>query len=112
MDDLDDMQPSPPSANPEPPSDTASNHPHPQPFCTEFPAAGKIYGRAESFVDRLRNDKYASFRLQNPYYPFADKDEWELGSFLLGSGMSMQKVDEFLRLKLVFIFWTSPCSAC
>jgi hypothetical protein len=55
--------------------------------------------------DRFNDDKYAPYRTQNPYYPFADQEEWELGSFLLGSGMSMQKVDEFLRLKLVLYFF-------
>jgi len=108
MDDMDNMPPSPPSTNPEPPQPTTPDYSHLQPFCTEFPAAGKIHGLAESFVDRLQNDKYASFRVQNPYYPFADKDEWELGSFLLSSGMSMQKVDEFLKLKLVLIYFGCP----
>ena len=69
-----------------------------------FPAASKTYGRGKSFVDCLNNDKFAPYRVQNPHYPFADQEEWELGSFLLRSGMSLQKVDEFLRLKLVLEF--------
>jgi hypothetical protein len=67
-----------------------------------------IYGRAKSFMDRFNDDKHALRRVQNPYYPFADQEEWELGSFLLRSGMSMQKMDEFLRLKLVFNFLAYP----
>lgn len=73
-----------------------------QPPREEFSAAGETYGHTKSFLDRFRDDKYAPHRVQNPHYPFADQEEWELGSFLLESGMSMQKVDEFLKLKLVF----------
>ena len=109
---MDDRLPSPPATDSEPSGCTNLNHPHPQPFRTEFPTAGKIYGCTKSFIDRFHDDKYASYRAQNPYYPFADQEEWELGSFLLSSGMSMQKVDEFLRLKLVFYFQVPFYSAC
>lgn len=95
---MDDTAMSPSLVDSEPGSNTA---PVPQPLCIKFPTASKIYGRAKSFTDHLNDDKYASYRVQNPYYPFADQEEWELGSFILRSGMSMQKVDEFLRLKLV-----------
>ena len=76
----------------------------PQLHCMGFPAASKTYGRGKSFVDCLNNDKFTPYQVQNPHYPFADQEEWELGLFLLCSGMSMQKVDEFLRLKLVLEF--------
>ena len=66
-----------------------------------FPGAGKTYGRAPTFLDRFNKDKYAPFRTINMYYPFSSEDEWELASFLLLSSLSMQKVDEFLKLKLV-----------
>lgn len=89
----------PPTGDPEPtPTSTRAN---PRSLRTDFPNASMIYGRAKSFIDRFNDDKYALRRVDNPYYPFADQEEWELGSFLLRSGMSMQKVDEFLRLKLV-----------
>lgn len=78
-----------------------NSDPDHQPLRVEFSTAGKIYGHGKSFVDYLNDDKYAPYRVRNPYYLFADQEEWELGSFLLRSGMSMQKVDEFLRLKLV-----------
>ena len=69
-----------------------------------YPNASHVHGRAKSFMDRFNDDKHASYRVQNPYYPFANQEEWELAPFLLHSGMSMQKQDEFLRLKLVFGF--------
>lgn len=105
-DDIADIPPSPSIANFESTENALPNHPHP--FQTEFPTAGKIYGRTKSFIDRFNDDKYASYRAQNTYYPFADEEEWGLGSFLLRSGMSMQKVDEFLGLKLVLCFSVSP----
>ena len=95
---MDDVLLSPSPINPEPTVDMALDH---QPLCVEFATASKIYGCAKSFIDCLNKDKYAPYQVENPYYPFADQEEWELGSFLLRLGMSMQKVDEFLRLKLV-----------
>jgi hypothetical protein len=102
MDATDGSPPSFPTADPEPAGHMARDHSHSQPFQDQFPTAGDIFGRASSFIDRFNDDAYASHRVHNSYYPFADQDEWELGSFLLGSGMSMHKVDEFLKLKLVF----------
>ena len=99
---MDDQPPSPPAGDTEPTPDPIHGHPHQ--FQTKFPNASKVYGPAKSFIDRFNDDKHASHRVQNPYYPFADQEGWELGSFLLDSGMSMQKMDEFLRLKLVRIF--------
>ena len=101
MDTANDISPPPSLVNPEPTGNVALG---PQLLRVDFPHAGKIYGRTKSFIDRLNDNQYASHRVQNPYYPFADQEEWELGSFLLCSGMSMQKVDEFLRLKLVLEF--------
>jgi hypothetical protein len=61
-------------------------------------------------MERFNSDKYSGSRAENMYYPFAGKDEWELGSFLHSSGLSMRKIDEFLKLKMViiFFFWSSP----
>lgn len=69
----------------------------------EFSGAAKIYGRAKTFMDKFNNDRYSGFRTTNLYYPFAGKDEWELASFLLSSGLSMRKIDDFLRLKMVIL---------
>ena len=67
----------------------------------EFPGAGVTYGRATSFMDRFNSDQYSGSRVDNVYYPFAGKDEWELASFLHSSGLSMRKINNFLKLKLV-----------
>lgn len=99
--------PLPPTTSLEATEYRTSNYSHSEPFWTEFRTAGKIFGHGRSFVERFNDDSYATYRVQNPYYPFADQQEWELGSFLLGSGMSMQKLDEFLKLKLVFCSYSS-----
>ena len=83
------------------PPPLVSSQVDPQQWSTVFPAASKTYGRGKTFVDCFNDNKFVLYRVQNPYYPFADQEEWELGSFFLHSGFSMQKVDEFLRLKLV-----------
>jgi len=55
----------------------------------------------KTFMDRFDDDRYSGFRTTNIYYPFSGKDEWELGSFLLSSGLPMRKINDFLRLKMV-----------
>ena len=69
----------------------------------EFPGAAKTYGQSETFMDRFDNDKYSGFRATNIYYPFSGKDEWELASFLLSSGLLMKKINNFLWLKMVIL---------
>jgi len=59
------------------------------------------YGKAATFMDRFNEDQYAPFHTSNKFYPFSSKVEWELASFLLSSDLSMRKIDEFLKLKLV-----------
>ena len=81
---------------PPPPS-----HRQPCVQCVEFPGAAKTFGRMKTFMDRFDDDRYSGFRTTNIYYPFSGKDEWELGSFLLSSGLPMRKINDFLRLKMV-----------
>ena len=59
-------------------------------------------------MDRFNNDQHSGSRTKNIYYPFAEKDEWELGSFLHSSGLLMRKIDDFLKLKMVVSFFFSP----
>ncbi|KAG2053492.1 hypothetical protein BDR06DRAFT_836590, partial [Suillus hirtellus] len=35
-----------------------------------------------------------------PYYPFSGQKDWEVGSWLLHSGLSMGKIDSFLLLDM------------
>jgi hypothetical protein len=89
------------------PDDFSSTHQlsplpsHPRVQRIEFPGAAKVYGQTKTFMDRFNDDQYSGFRTTNIYYPFAGKTEWDLASFLLSSGLSMGKIDDFLRLKMV-----------
>ncbi|KAG0694671.1 hypothetical protein DFH29DRAFT_815060 [Suillus ampliporus] len=41
------------------------------------------------------------YRKTNLYYLFSCKQDWEIASWLLRSGLSMGKIDTFLSLKMV-----------
>ena len=64
-------------------------------------AATILPERNLTFLQRFASDTFAEQRNTAPYYPFRDRDEWELAEFLANSTLSMSALDEFLRLKLV-----------
>lgn len=66
-----------------------------------YPGAGQTYGDAPSFMDLFNTDQHANERLENPYWPFASKADWGMGSWLLRSGLSMRVIDDFLGLEKV-----------
>jgi hypothetical protein len=70
-----------------------------------FEGAARLLGLGKTFMDRFNADPYSNIRKDNIYYPFTSRDEWELASFLLRSGMSMATIDEFLGLRLVSCFF-------
>ena len=67
----------------------------------EFQGACLTFGKGKTFLEDFTMDPYAAERKVNLYYPFALKEEWELASFLLLSGLSMASITKFLSLKLV-----------
>lgn len=52
-------------------------------------------------MDLFNVDCHASERVRNAYWPFETKGNWEVGSWLLRSGLSMRKIDDFLHLEKV-----------
>jgi hypothetical protein len=78
-----------------PPSDAINQH---RDF---YPGAARVYGKGHTFMDVFDADQFANERKENLYYPFASKQDWEIGSWLLRSGLSMPAIDQFLRLQLV-----------
>lgn len=72
--------------------------------------AGHFYGRGQNTLERMSNDKHAPERVDNPYYPFASKQEWETARWLLLSGCSQSTVDDFFHLSYVrcAIYLTLP----
>ncbi|KAF9241509.1 hypothetical protein BU15DRAFT_44875, partial [Melanogaster broomeanus] len=54
--------------------------------------AGHVYGQAMSFMDVFDSDQSAEVRKDNLFDPFADRYDWEIGQWLLGSGLSMATI--------------------
>ena len=71
------------------------------PFVEKYEGAAEEYGAGTSFMSEFNCDQYAEECVENIYYPFTSRDEWELAAFLLWSDLSMGSIDSFLSLKLV-----------
>lgn len=68
---------------------------------TMHPNTPIVKAGGETFIDKFDQDRFAEERKQNLYYPFADRDDWEVGYWLLNSGLSMAAINKFLSLRLV-----------
>ncbi|KAH7917703.1 hypothetical protein BV22DRAFT_1135188 [Leucogyrophana mollusca] len=73
-----------------------------------FVGAGGIYGYGSTFMDQFDMDENASLRKENIYYPFASRQDWEIASWLLRSGLSMGAINSFLSLELVSSLNSGP----
>ena len=71
------------------------------PFKDVFPGASARYGRGPTFMENFDSDRFSEERAVNPYYPFASRSDWEMGAWLLRSGLSMAAINEFLSLEIV-----------
>ncbi|KAF8232876.1 hypothetical protein L208DRAFT_1269810, partial [Tricholoma matsutake] len=71
------------------------------PFVKKYEGAAEEYGVGVTFMLEFDCDQYAVECVENIYYPFASRDEWELAAILLQSDLSMGSIDSFLLLKLV-----------
>ena len=83
------------------------DHPAHQPtqyFRKDFPGAGGIAIKGTSFMQQFDKESHSRERSKNPYYPFASRQEWQLGYILLTSRMSLALINEFLCLDLVHSF--------
>ena len=67
----------------------------------EYEGAAQCYGAGTTFMDEFDSDAHGSERVNNLYYPFKSREEWELASFLLHSDLSMASITKFLSLNLV-----------
>lgn len=74
-------------------------------YVEEYPGAAHVYsGNGLTFQDRFNRDKLAALRADNPFYPFASREEWELADFLLESSLGMAEINRFLKLSIVCCF--------
>lgn len=69
--------------------------------CVEYhPRTSPAFPGGKTFMDHFFADQYASLRRENVFYPFASQEDWQIGSWLLRSGLSMAAIDTFLSLNL------------
>ena len=71
------------------------------PVREDYLGAACTHGSGTSFMNDFDLDRFSDLRKTNLYYPFASRQDWQLGFFLLSSGMSMARIDQFLRLEWV-----------
>jgi hypothetical protein len=65
------------------------------------PSAGKKYGRDKTFLESFDDDRHAPQRSANLFFPFASKEDWQVGVWLSRSRLSMAAIDSFLSLPMV-----------
>ncbi|KIJ11383.1 hypothetical protein PAXINDRAFT_15697 [Paxillus involutus ATCC 200175] len=69
------------------------------------------YGEGMMFMGLFNSDQFAEERKTNLFYPFTRKEDWQIGHYLLSSGLSMSAIDKFLSLDwiktLPLSFWTA-----
>jgi hypothetical protein len=91
-----DIEMGPPNFEPNTSSDVNKSK-----YREDFVGASKTFGTGLTFMKGFDLDEFSDHRRKNLYYPFASKADWEMASFLLRSGLSMAKIDDFLKLQLV-----------
>ncbi|KAF9033510.1 hypothetical protein BJ165DRAFT_1410263 [Panaeolus papilionaceus] len=89
------------------------SHPTPQErtqslHCEDFPLEGahRTWNEThpgKTFMALFAENPLSSTHENLPYYPFSTRTEWEVASFLLQSGMSMAKIDQFLKLEIALM---------
>lgn len=67
-----------------------------------YDGAAQIFGKSEpTFTKLYSQDKYASYRQRNPFYPFSCLTEWEIAHWLARAGLSQDLMNDFFKLKYV-----------
>ncbi|KAI0709807.1 hypothetical protein C8Q76DRAFT_624659 [Earliella scabrosa] len=70
-----------------------------RPWVGEFPHdAGSILRQAKTFFEEIRDRKVAASKTN--FAPFANREEWELASFLIRSGLSQESIEDYLTLPI------------
>ncbi len=78
-------------------SDDESSDKPPSSACIdEYPFAGRGFGDGAHTLKKITLDEFVEERKANLYYPFANKDDWEVAEWL-----SMAEINNFLKLTFV-----------
>ncbi|KAJ7463128.1 hypothetical protein B0H11DRAFT_2159912 [Mycena galericulata] len=96
--------PEPPAANPRkrPRATVEEVEDEDARWVQDFPddmEAGVPLGTCQTYFEKLREQQKEGGHA--PWYPFESEDEWELARWLMTSGLSQKKMDEYLKLKSV-----------
>lgn len=71
-----------------------------RPWIGEFPKpVASILRKAKTVFEELRDAKRA--KCEDSFTPFANREEWELASFLVRSGLSQEQIKDYLTLPIV-----------
>ncbi|KAJ3834116.1 hypothetical protein F5878DRAFT_545408 [Lentinula raphanica] len=72
-----------------------------QHLCIEpFPGAAAVYYPGQTALDEFNDDRFATERKTNLYYPFANRNEWQSANWLLTSSLTMAEIDGYLKLEV------------
>ncbi|KAI1788264.1 hypothetical protein LXA43DRAFT_838986, partial [Ganoderma leucocontextum] len=70
-----------------------------RPWIGEFPrAVASILRKAKTVFEELRDTKCS--QREDNFAPFANREEWELASFLVHSGLSQEQIEDYLTLPI------------
>jgi len=73
------------------------------------PTSGYIYNLSDSNTfERMRQEDCHFARENNPYFPFVDRDEWELAKFLY-TNLTQTQINSFLKLHWVSLHLHCIC---
>lgn len=100
-----------PLDNYSPPSASPSQSFSPEPVWTTdteyHPTSSYIVDQnGKNILQRIQDDQYAYRRINNYFYPFKDREEWELARFLCSSSLNQGDIDVFLKLPWVSFYYT------
>ena len=77
---------------------------NPQCHVQDWPrSAGAVKGTSISNFEAYRREQAADGH--KPWYPFEDKNQWELARWMMASGISQKKMNSFLKLSSVCFFF-------
>lgn len=87
-------------------SSGSQDNQHPSiPFVETFPGAGKGYGKARNTLDDIDvHDMYPEERKECVFYPFKSEEDFEMAAWLLETGISMARINAFLKIPMVCSF--------
>lgn len=88
-------------ANPTSEDTSATSSTKPSYIKDVHPTAAHSSTGGETILDKIRSDSIGTEREKNLYHPFRDSDDFEMGAWLIRSGISMAEIDKFLKLPWV-----------